>query len=186
VIVYFYYIKEHENFIPHDVLTEYKYLQQNIKLMKKFVEITDNHNLKYWAIGGTLLGAVRDKGIIPWDDDLDVSMMSEEVVKLFAISDELKNKYNLGITKWWGGYKLYDLDGSKIDNADYKYPFLDIFPMISDENGDFIYEFIEAQDKWPDIYYKNETFPLKKYEFEDFYIWGPKNAEQFLDDHYQN
>ena len=45
-----------------------------IDLLSRFIEVCERLNLRYFAIGGTLLGAVRHKGFIPWDDDIDVGM----------------------------------------------------------------------------------------------------------------
>lgn len=59
-------------------------------LLKIFDEICKKHDLEYWAIAGTLLGAVRHKGFIPWDDDVDVGMLRSDVYKLKRI---LKEKY---------------------------------------------------------------------------------------------
>ncbi len=43
-------------------------------IMKEIVKVCDRHNLRYYLSGGTLLGAVRHGGFIPWDDDLDLEM----------------------------------------------------------------------------------------------------------------
>ena len=55
----------------------------NNKLLKAFKRICGENGLNYWILGGTLLGAVRHKGFIPWDDDIDVGMMRDEMEKLF-------------------------------------------------------------------------------------------------------
>ena len=45
-----------------------------LSLLEKYIEICSKYNLRYYALGGTLLGAVRHKGFIPWDDDMDLGM----------------------------------------------------------------------------------------------------------------
>ena len=48
--------------------------QRITKILEKFVEICDKNNLRYYMLGGSLIGVVRHKGMIPWDDDIDVGM----------------------------------------------------------------------------------------------------------------
>ena len=62
-----------------------------IELLDKFKSICDENNLVYFLAGGTLLGAVRHKGYIPWDDDIDVAMPRDDFEKFLLISENLKN-----------------------------------------------------------------------------------------------
>jgi len=58
----------------------------NLDLYLEFVRICDKYDLKYYPYGGTLLGAVRHKGFIPWDDDMDVCMPRLEYEKFLQIA----------------------------------------------------------------------------------------------------
>jgi len=57
-----------------------------LDLLQKFKEICDKYGLRYSATAGTLLGAVRHKGFIPWDDDIDVALMWPDYQKLLEVA----------------------------------------------------------------------------------------------------
>ena len=56
-----------------------------LSLLEKYIEICTKHNLRYYALGGTLLGAIRHKGFIPWDDDMDLGMPRKDYEKFLEI-----------------------------------------------------------------------------------------------------
>ncbi|MGL5977814.1 MAG: LicD family protein [Erysipelotrichaceae bacterium] len=58
---------------------------QLLEIMKVFHQICVEHEISYFLVGGSLLGAVRHQGFIPWDDDMDVAMMLEDYEKLLRI-----------------------------------------------------------------------------------------------------
>ncbi len=92
-----------------------EYDQQTLKklqtvelgIFKDFQKICDKHGLSYFAIGGTAIGAVRHKGFIPWDDDIDVGMLREDYEKFLRIApDELGSSYDLLTMESKQGYVL--------------------------------------------------------------------------------
>lgn len=72
-----------------------KIWQVQLDLAKKLIEVCEEHNLRVWAAAGTLLGVIRHKGFIPWDDDMDFVMLREDYDKLLRLSDEFHEPYFL-------------------------------------------------------------------------------------------
>lgn len=59
-----------------------------LDMLKILMDVCNRHGLKIWAEGGTLLGAIRHKGYIPWDDDIDMMMMRSDYDKLLSVASE--------------------------------------------------------------------------------------------------
>lgn len=111
-----------------------------IDLLLKFDEICKKHNLKYFVMGGTLIGTIRHKGFIPWDDDIDVAMLRDDYEKFISVAvNEFESPYLLQLPQTDDGYyysfaKLRNVNTTAISYA-FEYSdfnqgiFLDIFPL---------------------------------------------------------
>lgn len=66
-----------------------------LDMLLYFDRFCKEHGLKYFLMYGSLLGAIRHKGFIPWDDDIDVGMLREDYEKLIELKDGIENPFFL-------------------------------------------------------------------------------------------
>ena len=73
-----------------------KLKQIELEILHDFQDLYERHNIEYFAGGGTAIGAVRHKGIIPWDDDIDVNLLRKDYEKFLKYAElEYSDKYEL-------------------------------------------------------------------------------------------
>lgn len=85
---------------------------KQLEIFLHIKNICEEHNIKYFMLGGTLLGAERHKGFIPWDDDLDIGMLRVDYEKFIEVCERKLSD-------------LYFLQTTLIENQ-YSSPFLKI------------------------------------------------------------
>jgi len=99
----------------------------NLALLKELDYVCKQSGLQYWLDYGSLLGAIRHKGFIPWDDDIDVSMLRsdyEKVIEAFekySRNKDIYAKYEIAETS---AYRI----AIKVRHRKCKHLFVDIFP----------------------------------------------------------
>ena len=113
------------------------YKQHLLAMFRKFINLCDENNLQWCCAGGTLLGAVRHKGFIPWDDDIDVFMPRKDYNRLLELDKALWSdgygvvsihNHDKGATfaKFWDrNTTLWELDEIPFVYGTY----IDVFPL---------------------------------------------------------
>ena len=76
--------------MAYDITLEGKNLEQAEKLLADVIAIFDSCEVTYWLEGGTLLGLRREGRLLPWDNDLDISVHESEYGKFARLNDTLK------------------------------------------------------------------------------------------------
>lgn len=165
-------------------------LESKIKLFQAlamFHELCEKHNMWYVITFGSLLGAVRHRNMIPWDDDMDVLVKlkdmnklklilkemkdmgykTEETIKLFRVYTDPKEKHKYFID-------FFIIDDTKdtvnrcLTNTDTKC----YYPSKSDPGFSWYHNFFKFKSE----YLTNR----KKYQFGPLYVWGSINANELL------
>lgn len=96
-------------------LTDAEVKHECLKVLELFDRFCNNLNLRYSLAYGTLLGAIRHQGFIPWDDDIDVCMPRPDYERLLANADKLENLFGLHIVNV-RGEEPYPIAFSKVIN----------------------------------------------------------------------
>ncbi len=130
---------------PSDVISNnmnLKIIQKaNNILLREFKRICEQNEIEYWLDWGTLLGAVRHGGFIPWDDDVDVSMTRENLIKL---NEVMKNEKNFILTEWL--HLKHPTDKCRVKKFCFNIPNIKCYVDI------FAYDYCNTSDK--DIFYQ--------------------------------
>ncbi|MEA1953260.1 MAG: LicD family protein [Campylobacterota bacterium] len=121
-----------------------------LEMLVEFHAICQKHDLRYWLDSGTLLGAVRHGGFIPWDDDIDLSMPIEDYMKFKEIAKRELSSNIFFQTKHRDEGFLFDYIKLRSNKASivefhekdkevnyHQGVFVDIFPMCTLENTAF-------------------------------------------------
>lgn len=142
-------LKEDINTLDQEQLEKAKKIM--IEILTEVDRICVKYGIQYYLSDGTLLGAIRHGGFIPWDDDLDISMLRKDYNKFLEVAEkELDKSYFLQTSKT---DKYYDIDhiptkirhnGSLfIEEYGKKYNqgvYIDIFPMDNVPNSKFKFD----------------------------------------------
>ena len=115
---------------------------KQLTILEEIDRICKRHDIPYWLDGGTLLGAVRHQGFIPWDDDIDIAMRAKDLQRFIRIAPaELSNELFLQtpesdpshrepIIKIRNLNSLYIESGDDFSETYQKGLFVDIFPFV--------------------------------------------------------
>lgn len=116
------------------------------EILTEVVKVLDKYDLRYYMIAGTLLGAVRHKGFIPWDDDMDVGLMRKDYE--FFLENYVDNdKFYLQAIErdnnYWNMYAKLRMKNTLMEEErlkDLDVPkeiFIDIFPIDNAPSGGY-------------------------------------------------
>lgn len=149
-----------------------------LDILRKIHEVCEKYNLTYFLNFGSLLGAVRHKGFIPWDDDLDIVMPRDDYDKFITLESEFLDPYFLQLPGKDDGY-YYALARVRNNNtAALDYPFVfqnfnqgifvDIAPLdgIDEQNGRNIFMQIDNLVKQNSIAMRLSNPRLSKRDIE--------------------
>lgn len=144
--------------------------RETLVIVEKINEICEKLNINSYLAYGTLLGAVRHKGFIPWDDDYDIFMLRPDYDKFLAYceehEEELKpfrlmnyhntERYTFAISRFCDlRYEMVMEDGNEVGMG----MFIDVYPFdgLGDNISEFKCRYLSLKSKWLSmgVYYSN-------------------------------
>jgi lipopolysaccharide cholinephosphotransferase len=122
--------------MEQDALTK-QFQEHILKVFKFTVDFLERHNLRYIACGGTVLGAVRHKNFIPWDDDIDIYLPRADYERLLDLKDEMRKEgFDVLSLRDKGYYlpfaKVSDMNTTLLEQAEFPFVmgiYVDLFAL---------------------------------------------------------
>lgn len=91
----------------YDEATLKRLQKMELGILKDFIAVCKEYNLTYFALAGTGIGALRHKGFIPWDDDIDVGLPRKDYEKLIQVFNEkFSDRYQIANAECMTNYPL--------------------------------------------------------------------------------
>lgn len=143
-----------------------------IRMMREVHEISVKTSLDYYLAYGSLIGAIREGGMIPWDDEIDITVKSDSYQDFIStIKNNLSDEFEV-LDKTTEGYELYfaRIAPKKVNHH---LCHIDIFPLVGTPNNEKdITRFVRKS-----IFY-NKLYYLKKMNYKQLYKDRPKRKVQ--------
>ena len=174
-----------DNIDTKNVELPQEYLDKLKTMFKTLIDFLDEHNIEYFIEGGTLLGCVRDKGQIKWDDDVDLGMLPSHYNNFRKVLQKFSQK----------GYRVIDYPQNVIKISDLNNAYfrttvdeeltprtacIDIFQYVLQKQY-YVLENKQAREYFKGAtFHKSELYPLKEYDYEDFKVKGANIPEGYL------
>ncbi len=157
------------------ILDENQLKQLHTKLlaiMREVHNICDENGIKYTLIGGSLIGAMRHQGFIPWDDDLDIGMMYKDYQKFIDVVHNYKHPWlefyipEYEPNTFRSSMKVFDKRTTYIEenSPEIRGVFVDIMPFsyVGNSRFRFVLEFYYHRILKALLYYKNPNSSLRR------------------------
>ena len=151
-----------------------------LKMLKDVTNLLDDNNIEYWLEGGTLLGVIRENRLLPWDNDMDISVKEEEYSKLLDIIKSLNYRVR---------FKEFEKDDDpfkkgikrlvKVRNSKFLFfrgeVALDIFIKFK-KDEEYFWQVGKKKKSVPSYYYQD----MIKHDFDGKSYLVPKLYEEYL------
>jgi len=143
-------------------------------LLRHVTDELDAANITYWLTDGTLIGAYRHHGIVPWDDDLDIRLRRSDRPQL----EELyKSRLSVTYGIFYHGsryLKLYARNGTNSTECEWVFPYIDVW--FTYENATHVWN----REDYEVIHPRSTIYPLRRRPFGSLSLWTPHDTVEYL------
>lgn len=170
--------------MAYDIRLEGKNLDDAEKLLPKVIDIFESYSINYWLEGGTLLGIHRENRLLPWDDDIDISVHIDQIDKFEDLIKSLKkNGLRVRVRRFTDNSKYFKKGDIRMIKIRTSHFFglikgkvcLDVFIKYSKNNKTY-WEIGNKTKNVPTEYYTS----FKTIEFKNKLYQIPENTDGYL------